>query len=384
MTKIEHTANGSLQHKNDTSHTIEELHKFPLVKDTVELVKNNKYTGFFVNRAASAVSTVAGYATPVTTKFQDQIDAADRFVAQQVGNAGSYLPLLHKPTDELVGGAKTYASSAAAMVDRSVAEPVRRTASTAYGKVQPIALAADARLSPVTRAYAQTIDTYMPSGGESESEAEDHDSATQAFRLVMLSLKAQRRLSRRVKAQLSTTAHYTEKQIKQLQDSTALLQKTTETVNQLNGKLLELLLFAKENAAHLKDKVQNPEELRIAITERFQSIVAQTEVISKYVRENAVQFPDYVQERLHPMIDYFNNSYSTIVAEIQKSDGDVVKKAYNLYKLTEQQTIPVLKAAKDEMSKTLTYVSVSVNNTAENARAYVASTPVARSLGVTN
>lgn len=382
--KTEHNSNGTLQHIDDASHTVKEVLKFPMVADTVNLVKNNKYTGYFVDQAASTVSVLASYATPVTAKFQDKIDAADKFVAQQVGNAGTYLPLLHKPTDEIVGGAKTYATSAAAMVDRSVAEPVRRTASSAYEKVQPIALAADARLSPVTRAYAHTIETYMPSGGESESEAEDLDSATQTFRIMMLSLKAQRRLSRRVKAQISNTANYTEKQIKQLQDSTALLQKTTETVNQLNTRLLELVIYAKETGINFKDKVQNPEDLRAAVTERFQSVVAQTEVISKYVRENTVQFPEYLQERLLPMTDYFSNSYGNIMSEINKSDADVYQKAYNIYKLTEQQTIPVLKAAKAEMSKTLQYVTTSVNHTAENAKALVASNPVARTLGVTN
>lgn len=355
------------------------LFTYSVVKDTYSFVNNNKIG----NAAINAVSTVGKITTaPVVSRFPEISRNVDHFAAEGVALVGDVFPA---SAGEIITGVTTPAkqtiSSIQTTIDTKVTTPInhqaRKIASQVCEQITPIARNVDKSLEPIINKYGGFVNTWLPAE-ESETEDEKNDSY-QTYRAYSLTSKAQRRLSKRLKRQISNTQTFTASQLRQLQESNILLRQATDSVATLNSKLNELVVTARSNAVTLRDTVQS-QDLGTTLQGLSKNLLATTDSIAKYIKENTGQLPEYVQESLNPMVTFFNGVYGDVMKEIRKDDANALQKAKDIVNVTSQHTLPVLQRSLADLSASLegyrTTFNGTIASTTEAARGYLASKPV--------
>uniref|UniRef100_A0A1D1YN73 Perilipin-2 n=1 Tax=Anthurium amnicola TaxID=1678845 RepID=A0A1D1YN73_9ARAE len=357
------------------SEFLEKLFTYTVVKDAYVYVNNNKIG----NAAINAVSTVGKITTaPVMSRFPEMSKNVDHFAAGGVALVGDAFPLTKASAGEIITGVTTPAkqtiSSIRSTVDTKVTTPInhqaRKIASQVCEQITPLARNVDKSLEPIINKYGGLVDSWLPAE-ESEAEEEKGDSY-QTYRAYSLTSKAQRRLSKRLKRQISNTQTFTASQLRQIQDSNNLLRQATETVATLNGKLNELVVTAKTNAVSLRDTVQSQDFTLQSISK---NLLTTTDSIAKYIKENTGQLPDYIQDSLTPMVTFFNDVYGDVMKEIHKDDANALQKAKYIVHVTSQHTLPVLQRSLTDLSASLDSYRTTFNgtlaSTTEAARGYL-------------
>jgi hypothetical protein len=348
-----------------------------MVKDTFVFVNNNKIG----NAAINAVSTVGKITTgPVVSRFPEISKNVDHFAAGGVALVGDVFPLTKASAGEIITGVTTPAkqtiSSIQSTIDTKVTTPInhqaRKIASQVCEQITPIARNVDKSLEPIINKYGGLVDSWLPAE-ESETEDEKNDSY-QTYRAYSLTSKAQRRLSKRLRRQISNTQTFTASQLRQLQESNALLRQATDSVATLNNKLNELVVTARSNAVSFRDTVQSQE---FTLQSLSKNLLTTTDSIAKYIKENTGQLPDYIQESLNPMVTFFNDVYGDVMVEIRKDDANALQKAKDIVHVTSQHTLPVLQRSLTDLSASLESYRTTFNgtlaSTTEAARGYLAS-----------
>jgi hypothetical protein len=412
---------------------VNNLFQIPVINDGYSYLKESRYGGIAVNAAGAAFNTASKITSPVQQRFHVQLSQVDEIAAKSVQSLGDAVPFIRTPTDQLIYQVKTpaiqtidtvksistsvttpvksIATSVSGELNDRVAVPAKNLAQTVQAQITPIAKNVDASFEPVVSKYATFVESYFPE--DDSSEVEEEEQLSQTYRVLSVSGKVRRRLSRRLKDRISTTQVYTQEQLRHLQEQNALLKKATDTVNELNAKLLGLVLSAKQNAINLRDTVQSPDlgvtlharlhdlagavlgeldkeaDLPKAVQKRVielsQNLVTTTDSIATYVKENATHFPEAVQVRLEPLITFFNDRYSVIIEEIGKQDTTAFQKAKNIAQLTSSETLPILETTLSELQKSLNSYRLSFFNsfssTTESVKEQVKAT-TARALGV--
>ncbi|CAG8456871.1 1644_t:CDS:2 [Paraglomus brasilianum] len=360
------------------SEFLEKLFTYSVVKDAYIYVNNNKIG----NAAINAVSTVGKITTaPVMSRFPEMSKNVDHFAAGGVALVGDTFPLTKASAGEIITGVTTPAkqtiSSIQSTIDTKVTTPInhqaRKIASQVCEQITPLARNVDKSLEPIINKYGGLVDSWLPAE-ESETEEEKSDSY-QTYRAYSLTSKAQRRLSKRLKRQISNTQTFTASQLRQIQDSNNLLRQATETVATLNGKLNELVVTAKTNAVSLRDTVQN-QDLGSTLQSLSKNLLTTTDSIAKYIKENTGQLPDYIQDSLTPMVTFFNEVYGDVMKEFPKDDANALQKAKYIVHVTSQHTLPVLQRSLTDLSASLDSYRTTFNgtlaSTTEAARGYLA------------
>jgi hypothetical protein len=386
----DHKANGTNGHdveyiesdevyESGQSEFLEKLFTYSVVKDTYSFVNNNKIG----NAAINAVSTVGKITTgPVVSRFPEISKNVDHFAAGGVALVGDVFPLTKASAGEIITGVTTPAkqtiSSIQSTIDTKVTTPInhqaRKIASQVCEQITPIARNVDKSLEPIINKYGGLVDSWLPAE-ESETEDEKNDSF-QTYRAYSLTSKAQRRLSKRLKRQITNTQTFTTAQLRQLQESNILLRQATDSVATLNNKLNDLVVTARSNAVSLRDTVQS-QDLGTTLQSLSKNLLTTTDSIAKYIKENTGQLPDYIQDSLTPMVTFFNEVYGDVMKEIRKDDANALQKAKDIVHVTSQHTLPVLQRSLTDLSASLESYRTTFNgtlaSTTEAAREYLAS-----------
>jgi hypothetical protein len=347
------------------------LLRYPVVKDTFNLVSSNKLG----NVAINAVSTMGKMTTaPVVSRFPEISNKVDQFAARNVAYVGEAFPLTKAPTGDLITGvtnpAKQTISSIQSTIDTNVTTPIKSAAALASepalkianqvrGQITPIAMGVDRSLEGIVNKYDGLVDSWLPA---EESEAEEEKlHPCQTMRVYSVTNRVRKRLTRRIGRQISTTQTYTAGQFRQIQDSNNLLRQATETVASLNAKLNEMLHTARSQDFTLQNLSK--------------SLLHTTDSIAKYVKENTGQFPDYLQDHLNPMVTFFTDVYEGVMKEINKQDVNALQKAKDIVNVTSQHTLPVLQRTLTDLSASIdgyrTTFSDTLASTTESARSYL-------------
>jgi len=374
--------------------------EIPAINDIHNFTKESKYGKIGYQMVGSA-STIVSKATK---PFQNQIKQADEFAANSVGYVEYKFPSIKKPTADLVDDLKKPIATVSNTIDNKCITPAINIATSVQSQinqraVEPtieIAKKVDASFVTVVDVFESTLNTYLPEDQSTNERSvntttiNDSTSADllQTFRAFNIALAGQRRLTKRVKAQINSTQEYTGEQLKQLQESNALLKSASETVTNLNQMLLSIVVNVRgtvqnpELSSTLHSKLHDiasiilgnvnknedlPKAVQARVIELSQSLLQTTDSIATYVRANANYFPEYI--RFKPLTEFFEQRYVEIVKEIKEGDGSPIEKARKVINITTHHTLPLL----NELQESVQSYSSSLNDSFINTTGKVKS-----------
>lgn len=251
------------------------------------LAEKNKYAKYARdttnNAVHSVVNTASKYAEPYQQRFAPQISKADETCSKVLDMVESKFPIITRQPAEVLSDARASVSQVKSQMVSS--KPVT-SASNAVKNLE-------STLASVMDNVEVMVHKYLP---EEESEAGNGPAAAdgQIKRAVHLSMDVQRRLARKVAAQvqhLQATIPVATQELMKLKESSHLIQAATESIRSLNMKMAHAIEYLQENAEKLKE----------SSVERAKTIDAQYEIrdrvepiIKTYLQELSA-LTDYVQ-----------------------------------------------------------------------------------------
>lgn len=369
---------------NDSKHSalIETLYGIPAFTaftESIETVKKYKFGRLTFDLADASARRVSVFAKPVSYKFSDQIEKADKIAAASVQHLSTQVPIviqtLKEPAIQTISTVKQYQEQLGCTIEDNIKTPGSR-----------FIMNVDSKFAPFVDVIEDLFKKIIPDeNGETNREIrDDQQQIAQTLRVVHLAIATRDRCVERVKKQLTTTQSYTADQLRQLQESNQLLSKATDTVNTLNQSLLGMVVNLRETVqnpdlavtlqAHLqniaaviyKDEENLPKAVQARIIDYSSALLAITDSIGNYIRLNAQHSPEYLQERLKPLVTFFEERYGDVVNEIKNGKGSPIEKARNILQLTTNHTLPLLRSSLSDLQEAIQCYTNSLNTSFNN------------------
>jgi hypothetical protein len=368
---------------------VETLCGIPIVNDSIETVKKYKVGRLTIDLADAGARKVSDLAKPVSYKFSDHIEKADKMAAASVERLSSQFPLVKEPTDiifstlkepaiQTITTVRQYHEQLGCTIEDNITTPGSR-----------FVMKVDSQLAPLVNVIEDLLQKMIPDeNGENVNTnrdiQNDQQQIAQTLRVLQIALATRDRCVEKMKRQLTTTQTYTAEQLKQLQDSSQLLSRATESVNTLNQTLFGMVSNLRETvqtpdlAGTLQTRLQNigaiifkdeenlPKAVQARIIELAAALLTVTDNIGTYVKLNAKNFPLYLQERLGPLVTFFEKRYGDIVNEIQNGKGSPLEKAKNILQLTTEHTLPLLRNSLSDLQEAIHFCTNSLNTSFHN------------------
>jgi len=364
-----------------SSALVETLCTIPIVTDSIETVKKYKFGRLTFDFADASARKVSGFALPVSSKFSGHIEKADKIAAASVERLSSQFPLVKEPTDKIlstlsepaiqtISTVRQYHEQLGCTIEDNITTPGSR-----------LVMKVDSQLAPLVNLIEELFQKMIPDENDKTRDTQDdQQQIAQTLRVLQIAL----RCVEKVKRQLTTTQSYTTDQLKQLQESSQLLTRATESVNALNHTLFGMVVNLRETvqnpdlAVTLQTRLQNiaatifkdeenlPKAVQARIIELSTALLAITDSIGTYVKLNAKHFPEYLQERLGPLVIFFEERYGDIVNEIQNGKGSPLEKAKNILQLTTNHILPLLHTSLSDLQEAIHCYTNSLNTSFHN------------------
>lgn len=358
---------------------IETLYGIPAFTESIETVKKYKFGRLTFDFADASARRVSVFAKPVSYKFSDQLEKADKIAAASVQHLSTQVPIvintLKEPAIQTISTVKQYQEQLGCTIEDNIKTPGSR-----------FIMNCDSQLAPFVDVIEDLFKKIIPEeNGETNREIrDDQQQIAQTLRVVHLAIATRDRCVERVKKQLTTTQSYTADQLRQLQESNQLLCKATDTVNTLNQSLLGMVVNLRETVqnpdlavtlqAHLqniaaviyKDEENLPKAVQARIIDYSSALLAITDSIGNYIKLNAQHSPEYLQERLKPLVTFFEERYGDVVNEIKNGKGSPIEKARNILQLTTNHTLPLLRSSLSDLQEAIQCYTNSLNTSFNN------------------
>jgi len=378
------TVSGTFTKSNGikSSALVETLCGIPIVTDSIETVKKYKIGRFTFDLADAGARKVSDFAKPVSEKFSDHIEKADKIAAASVQRLSTQFPLVKEPTDiifntlkepaiQTITTVRQYHEQLGCTIEDNITTPGSR-----------FVMKVDSQLTPLVNAIEDLLQKMIPDEND-KVNVDNQQQIAQTLRVLNIALATRDRCVEKVKRQLTTTQTYTTDQLRQLQESSQLLSRTTDTVNTLNQTLLGMVGNLRETVqnsdlAALQARLQNiaavifkdeenlPKAVQARIIELSSALLTATDSIGAYIRLNAKNFPEYLQERLKPLVTFFEEGYSDIVNEIKNGQGSPLEKSRNIFQLTTVQVIPLLRFSLTDLQEAIQCYTNTLNTSFHN------------------
>jgi len=378
------TVSGTFTESNGikSSALVETLWGIPIVTDSIETVKKYKIGRFTFDLADAGARKVSDFAKPVSEKFSDHIEKADKIAAASVQRLSTQFPLVKEPTDiifntlkepaiQTITTVRQYHEQLGCTIEDNITTPGSR-----------FVMKVDSQLTPLVNAIEDLLQKMIPDEND-KVNVDNQQQIAQTLRVLNIALATRDRCVEKVKRQLTTTQTYTTDQLRQLQESSQLLSRTTDTVNTLNQTLLGMVGNLRETVqnsdlAALQARLQNiaavifkdeenlPKAVQARIIELSSALLTATDSIGAYIRLNAKNFPEYLQERLKPLVTFFEEGYSDIVNEIKNGQGSPLEKSRNIFQLTTVQVIPLLRFSLTDLQEAIQCYTNTLNTSFHN------------------
>jgi len=378
------TVSGAFTESNGikSSALVETLWGIPIVTDSIKTVKKYKIGRFTFDLADAGARKVSDLAKPVSEKFSGHIEKADKMAAASVQRLSTQFPLVKEPTDKIFSTLKEPAIQTITTVRQyheqlgcTIEDNITTPGSRFVMKV-------DSQLTPLVNVIEDLLQKMIPDEND-KTNGDDQQQIAQTLRVLNIALATRDRCVEKVKRQLSTTQTYTTDQLKQLQESSQLLSRATDTVNTLNSTLLGMVMNLRETVqnpdlAALQARLQNiaavifkdeenlPKAVQARIIELSSALLTATDSIGAYIRLNAKNFPEYLQERLKPLVTFFEEGYSDIVNEIKNGKGSPLEKSRNILQLTTNHTLPLLRTSLSDLQEAIQCYTNTLNTSFHN------------------
>uniref|UniRef100_A0A1D1YJ33 Cytoskeleton-associated protein 4 n=1 Tax=Anthurium amnicola TaxID=1678845 RepID=A0A1D1YJ33_9ARAE len=357
-----------------SSALMETICGLPIVTDSIENAKKYRFFRFTWHLADAGARKVSYL---VSEKISDQIENLDKMAAATIQQFSCQFPIVKEPTDKIFSTLKEPAIQTIITV-RQYHEQLSCTIENNITKF-------DSQLAPLVDLIEVFIQKMIPDEkGETNREIQDDQQIAQTLRVLQIALATRDRCVERVKKQLTTTQSYTAEQLRQLQESNQLLSRATDTVNTLNQALLGMVVNLRDTVqnpdlavtlqAHLqniaaviyKDEENLPKAVQARIVDYSTALLAITDGIGNYIKLIAQHSPEYLQERLRPLVNFFEERYGDIVNEIKNGKGSTLEKAKNILNLTTNHTLPLLRSSLSDLQEAIQCYTNSLNTTFHN------------------
>jgi ElaB/YqjD/DUF883 family membrane-anchored ribosome-binding protein len=368
----------------------------PIIHDLNSYARDNKYSGYVLNTAESAVGTVSKYTESYQARLQPHLQPhiakVDKLATKSLDLFENTFPIVTKPTSEIVTQVKkpyVYVEESSknaytqiqSTIDTRVTAPVKSVtssiASTAASTRDQITNAATSTKNNITTAATSTattiattvnthatplvngletiVDRILPA--EEENEKAPAGQSNQATRVVDIGRSVSVRVSRRVSvavAPVTKSAH----DLKTAAENNAAVVKSKDQLQALNDRLNALLKSLREHSQELQENVKKaPHEastrVHTRVSELSSKVLKEVDSVSKYLKEHSPSLPQSVQTRLQPLLTFVNDRYVVVKTEIVKSDVSPIQKARNILYLTTEETLPILQGAAQDVRESL-------------------------------
>jgi hypothetical protein len=356
---------------------VETLSGIPILTDSIETVKKYRFGRMTIDLADAGARKVSNLAQPVSYKY---IEKADKMAAASVQRISTQFPIINEPTDKIFQTVRQYHEQLGCTIEDNITTPGR-------GFVMRV----DSQLTPLVNVIEDLLQKVIPdeNGNTDRDIQNDQQLAqlSQTLRVLNIALATRDRCVEKVKRQLTSTQSYTTDQLRQLQESSQLLSIATDTVNALNQTLFGMVGNLRDTiqnpdlAATLHTRLQNiaavilgdlnkdedlPKAVQTRIIELSSALMAATDSISNYIKLNAGSFPKSLQERLKPLVVFFEQRYGDIANEIRNTEGTPLEKARNILQLTTDHTLPLLRASLSDLQETIQSCTNTLNTSFYN------------------
>jgi len=361
------TVSGTFTESNGikSSALVETLWGIPIVTDSIETVKKYKIGRFTFDLADAGARKVSDLAKPVSEKFSDHIEKADKMAAASVQRLSTQFPLVKEPTDKIFSTVRQYHEQLGCTIEDNITAPGSR-----------FVMKVDSRLTPLVNVLEDLLQKMILDEND-KTKGDDQQQIAQTLRVLNIALATRDRCVEKVKRQITTTQSYTTDQLRQLHESSQLLSRATDTVNTLNQTLLGMVVNLRETVqnpdlAALQARLQNiaeenlPKAVQARIIELSSALLTATDSIGAYIRLNAKNFPEYLQERLKPLVTFFEEGYSDIVNEIKNGKGSPLEKSRNILQLTTTHTLPLLRTSITDLQEAIQCYTNTLNTSFYN------------------
>ncbi|KAF9559833.1 hypothetical protein EC968_006469 [Mortierella alpina] len=357
----------------------------PLIHDLNSYARENKYSGYVLNTAESAVGTVSKYTESYQARLQPHLQPhiakVDKLASKSLDLFETTFPIVKKPTSEIVTqvkkpyvyveeSSKSAYTQIQTTIDTRVTAPVKSVtssiASTAASTRDQITNAATSTKNNITSAATSTattiattvnthatplvngletiVDRILPAEGENEKAPAGQ--SNQATRVVDITRSVQARVTRRVSVAVAPVTE------------SAAVVKSKDQLHALNDRLNALIKSLREQSQELQENVKKaPHEastrVQTRVSELSSKVLKEVDSVSKYLKEHSPSLPQSVQNRLQPLMTFVNDRYVVVKTEIVKSDVSPVQKARNILHLTTEETLPILQNAAQDVRDSL-------------------------------
>ncbi|CAB5395876.1 unnamed protein product [Rhizophagus irregularis] len=115
-----------------------------------------------------------------------------------------------------------------------------------------------------------------------------------------------------------------------------------------------------------KDEENLPKAVQARIIDYSSALLAITDSIGNYIKLNAQHSPEYLQERLKPLVTFFEERYGDVVNEIKNGKGSPIEKARNILQLTTNHTLPLLRSSLSDLQEAIQCYTNSLNTSFNN------------------
>lgn len=382
---------------------ISRVSSIPLIKDGVTTLhsyaKDNKYSKYALDTAASTVSTVNKYTEGIQPHLQPHIARVDQLATKSIDFIEGTFPIVKEPTSVIVDQVKkpvVYVNETSknaynqiqTTIDTRVAAPVRsvtssiaNTATSTVNKVtttaastrdqitttavttrdqitnaatstaNSIATEVNTRATPLVDGFENVVNRFLPATADNEKTAAGQ--TNQATRVVDIGRSVSVRVSNRVVVAVSPVTERAQ-ELKAAAEKNTVVVKSKDQINALNVRLNTVIDSLRVHTEKLSEQVQKvPKVASTQVSELSTKVIAEIESLSAYLKEHSPTLPDYVQIRLQPLVTFVNQRIDVVKDEFGKTDISAVQKARNVLYLTTEQTLPILQSAAEEIKASL-------------------------------
>lgn len=288
------------------------------------------------------------------TYLQPQFEKADALGCKSLDFLETKVPLVTKPTNEIVD---TIKKPSYAYID-GVKVRIDSTITTVTAPATNAAKGVNRRLSVVIDNVAAAVDKYLPPTEQSDGAAtevtatnkkDNAAEANQAVRAYKLAGSVSGRIRQRVNSTISTAGSHVPRSRQDLVNETNLvLQSAQDQVRSLNATLIQWIHLSTQAAQeHIPPSItEGVHTISTSTNQRLNEITHQLATqlsgLVSFVQTHTPDLPPFLQQRLQPVFDLASNEYEIVRNEYQKPNLTNIEKAKNIVQVLQNQLLPVL------------------------------------------
>jgi hypothetical protein len=299
----------------------------PIIQQSTTTVQDyaskTSISRFALETVQSTIYKATELATPLTVKYKDQLEKADRFGCQSLDTIEQKFPVVME--DDIVAQVKA--------TPKHVYQGVKTRINTAVSV--PVSHANDNIEYYVNRWFPQE-----QVNGEKKMKDDD-----ETKRLVNLANEVRERIACR----LQSAIPHSKADISRLAETNHLLHEASQSITGAYTRLHDMAISVRGGYQEKANK---------RIHELTMDLIKRLDTAAAYIKEHPVNFPAPLHIVVDPLVSFATNEYEIVRTEVLKSDVPPMQKATNIMQLTQAYVLPLIQNSLDGIQEQMRYYRV--------------------------